>query len=59
MKVNSAGNLISNEYLTKINPDKIFVINRTKKVMTNNCQMSLKNDVVKMSKPLKWSSLSV
>ena len=30
MKVNSAGNLISNEYLTKINPDKIFVINRTK-----------------------------
>ena len=30
MKANSSGILVSNEYLEKLNPDKIFVIDRTK-----------------------------
>ncbi|MCH8645947.1 ABC transporter substrate-binding protein [Staphylococcus lugdunensis] len=53
MKVNSAGNLISNEYLTKINPDKIFVINRTKKGNDKQLPDELKNDVVKNVKAIK------
>ena len=34
MKANSAGNIVTNEYLNKINPNKLFVINRTKMRMT-------------------------
>ena len=31
MKANSAGNSITYEYLNKVNPDKLFVIDRTQK----------------------------
>ena len=33
MKANSAGNSITYEYLNKVNPDKLFVIDRTQKEM--------------------------
>ena len=33
MKANSAGNSITDEYLNKVNPDKLFVIDRTQKEM--------------------------
>ncbi|WP_436967162.1 siderophore ABC transporter substrate-binding protein [Staphylococcus shinii] len=55
MKANSSGILISNEYLNEINPDKLFVIDRTKKAngQSKTIPQSLQNDVIKNSKAIK------
>ncbi|WP_440857926.1 siderophore ABC transporter substrate-binding protein [Staphylococcus shinii] len=55
MKANSSGILISNEYLNEINPDKLFVIDRTKKAngQSKTILQSLQNDVIKNSKAIK------
>lgn len=53
MKENSAGNNINYEYLNKINPDKLFVINRTKKGTDNKLPSELQNDVIKNMKAIK------
>ena len=48
MKDNSAGNNINYEYLNKVNPDKIFVIDRTKNGTDNKNQASYKIKLLKM-----------
>lgn len=53
MKANSAGNQISYEYLNKINPDKLFVINRTKDGNDQQLPKELNNKVIKNIKAIK------
>lgn len=53
MKANSAGNQVSYEYLNKINPDKIFVINRTKDGNDKTIPKELNNKVIKNVKAIK------
>ncbi|MEX2947650.1 ABC transporter substrate-binding protein [Staphylococcus warneri] len=53
MKANSAGNQVSYEYLNKINPDKIFVINRTKEGNDKTVPKELNNKVIKNVKAIK------
>lgn len=53
MKANSAGNQISYEYLNKINPDKLFVINRTKDGNDQHLPKELNNKVIKNIKAIK------
>lgn len=53
MKANSAGNQISYEYLNKINPDKLFVINRTKDGNDQHLPKELNNKVIKIIKAIK------
>lgn len=53
MKDNSAGNNINYEYLNKINPDKLFVIDRTKEGKDNKIPSVLKNNVIKNMKAIK------
>ena len=48
MKDNSAGNNINYEYLNKVNPDKIFVIDRTKNGTDNKIPSILKIKLLKM-----------
>ena len=48
MKANSAGNIVTNEYLNKINPDKLFVINRTKNADDKTLPSALNNQVIKI-----------
>lgn len=55
MKANSSGILISNEYLEKVNPDKLFVINRTtdSNKQQNNIPQALNNPVIKNVNAIK------
>lgn len=53
MKANSAGNIVTNEYLNKINPDKLFVINRTKNADDKTLPSALNNQVIKDMKAIK------
>ena len=48
MKANSAGNSITYEYLNKVNPDKLFVIDRTQKGNDKSLPYALNNDVIKI-----------
>ncbi|WP_436956305.1 siderophore ABC transporter substrate-binding protein [Staphylococcus sp. AS1337] len=61
MKANSSGILISNEYLNEINPDKLFVIDRTKKANGQNkvIPQALQNDVIKNSKAIKNNDVTL
>lgn len=61
MKANSSGILISNEYLNEINPDKLFVIDRTKKTNRQDkaIPQALQNDVIKNSKAIKNNDVTV
>ena len=53
MKANSAGNIVTNEYLNKINPNKLFVINRTKNADDKTLPSALNNKVIKDMKAIK------
>ena len=53
MKANSAGNSITYEYLNKVNPDKLFVIDRTQKGNDKSLPSALNNDVIKNLKAIK------
>ncbi|NWK83749.1 ABC transporter substrate-binding protein [Staphylococcus sp. GSSP0090] len=61
MKANSSGILISNEYLDRINPDKLFVIDRTKQASDQNDTLpqALQNDVIKNSKAIKNNDVTL
>ena len=48
MKANSLGNSITYEYLNKVNPDKLFVIDRTQKGNDKSLPSALNNDVIKI-----------
>ena len=53
MKANSAGNSITYEYLNKVNPDKLFVIDRIQKVNDKSLPSTLNNDLIKNLKAIK------
>ena len=53
MKDNSAGNNINYEYLNKVNPDKIFVIDRTKNGTDDKIPSILQNKVIENVKAIK------
>lgn len=61
MKPNSSGILISNEYLNEMNPDKLFVIDRTKhgNVKSESMPQALQNDVIKNSKAIKNNDVTL
>ncbi|PHK49355.1 siderophore ABC transporter substrate-binding protein [Staphylococcus edaphicus] len=61
MQANSSGILISNEYLNKINPDKLFVVDRTKQASSQSKALppSLDNDVIKNVEAIKQHHVSV
>lgn len=61
MKPNSSGILISNEYLNEMNPDKLFVIDRTKhgNVKSESMPQALQNDVIKNSKAIKNNGVTL
>lgn len=60
MKANSSGILVSNEYLEKLNPDKIFVIDRTKDLKQDKqyIPQALKNPVIKNVKAIKQNDVT-
>ncbi|EHJ08217.1 siderophore ABC transporter substrate-binding protein [Staphylococcus simiae] len=60
MKPNSSGTIISNEYLEKLNPDKIFVIDRTKNSTQHKKQIpqALNNPVIKNVKAIKQHNVT-
>lgn len=53
MKENSAGNTVTYEYLNKVNPDKLLVIDHTKNGDDKTLPSVLKNDVIKNMKAVK------
>ncbi|UDI78319.1 ABC transporter substrate-binding protein [Staphylococcus taiwanensis] len=53
MKANSAGNTVTYEYLNKVNPDKLFVIDRTQKGNDKSLPSALNNDVINKMKAIK------
>lgn len=53
MKENVGGNLIGYEYLNKVNPDKLYVINRTIKADDKQLPDVLHTDVIKNIKAVK------
>ncbi|PTF04695.1 transferrin-binding protein [Staphylococcus devriesei] len=53
MKENSAGNTVTYEYLNKVNPDKLMVIDRTKNGDDKTLPSVLDNDVIKNMKAVK------
>ena len=61
MKANSSGILISNEYLNEIDPDKLFVIDRTKKANEHSkvIPQALQNDVIKNSKAIRNNDVTL
>ncbi|MCG7340305.1 ABC transporter substrate-binding protein [Staphylococcus sp. ACRSN] len=60
MKANSSGILVSNEYLEKLNPDKIFVIDRTKNLKQDkhHVPQALNNPVIKNVKAIKQNDVT-
>lgn len=57
MKANSAGNTVTYEYLNKVNPDKLFVIDRTQKGNDKTLPSALNNDVIKNMKAIKHNQV--
>ncbi|MGJ5718948.1 ABC transporter substrate-binding protein, partial [Staphylococcus equorum] len=59
IKPNSSGILISNEYLEKMNPDKLFVINRTQDENDDSIPNALKNPVINNAKAIENNDVYV
>lgn len=53
MKENVGGNLISYEYLNKVNPDKLYVIDRSNNGTDKQLPKLLHTDIIKNMKAVK------
>lgn len=59
MKASSSGAVISYEYLAHTNPDKLFVIDRSKDGKTNGVPEALKNPVINNVKAVKNNEITL